>query len=139
MRSLVVLLLAACGGSPKQPEPPPPATSSMLDCDTVATHVATTVTAEKPRPGINQGMIKELVAGHCQSDKWNDDTKQCLDAIKTIAEGRACASKMTEDQRTAIKTAAKALRKDAPTADPADDHTADWIEHVVEPPGTKTR
>ena len=140
MRTLaVVLLAAACGGSPKQPETPPPATSSMLDCGAVAEHVATTVSADKPRPGINQGMIKDLVSSRCQADAWTDDTKQCLDVIKSVADGRACAAKMTDEQRTAIKTAAKALRKDGPTGDPADDHSSDWIEHVVEPPGTKTR
>lgn len=131
---LVVVLVAACSGSSKPaPEPPVPPTSSMLDCAMIADHVATTVAADKPRPGATHASVKELVQTRCQADKWTDETKQCLHEIKSVAEGRACASKMTDEQRAAIKTAAKALRKD--TTEPvADDPSSNWIEHVVEEP-----
>lgn len=111
----------------------------MLDCGQVADHVSATVAADKPRPGITPGAIRELVSSHCQTDKWTDEAKQCLVAIKTMQEGRDCASKMTEEQRASIKTAAQALRKDAQPGTDPDEHDSDWVKHVVEPPGTKTR
>src|SRR5262245_56055740 len=103
---LVVLSLPACSGGSKKPvDTPPPPTSSLLDCTKVADHVATTVAADKPRPGATHATIKELVETRCKADAWTDETKQCLNAIATIRDGRACAAKMTDAQRTAIKTA----------------------------------
>jgi hypothetical protein len=142
MRTIAFLFaVAACsGGTKKTADTPAPPTSSLLDCSKVADHVATTVASNKPRPGATHATVKELVQTRCTADAWSDETKQCLHAIKTIKEGRECAAKMTDAQRTAIKTAARALRKDAaePVAD-ADDHSSDWIKHVVEEPGTPTR
>ena len=106
----------------------------MLDCGKVADHVASTVVADKPRPRATPGAIKEMVSTRCTADKWTDETKQCLNAITTIAEGRACATKMTKEQRAAIETAAKALRKDASGPVATDDPSSDWIRHVVEEP-----
>jgi hypothetical protein len=76
--------------------------------------------------------IDELVSTRCKADGWSDETKQCLFAIATIAEGRACADGMTEEQRTAFRTAARDLRKDGPVE--PDDHGSDWVRHVVEEP-----
>jgi hypothetical protein len=134
MRVLAFLVLAACSGGSKPPaeSPPPPATASLLDCDKVSDHVATAVDADKPRPYATHAAVKELVGTRCQADAWTDETKQCLFAIKTITEGRACASTMTDEQRTAIREAARALRKEEPA--PAEDNSGDWIEHVVEKP-----
>ncbi len=132
MRTLAfVSVIVACSSGPKPaPDQPAPPTSSMLDCDKVADHVAT-IAAARPRPGITQGQIKEMVGSHCKADAWTDDTKQCLNAMTTIKDGRACADNMTEEQRTAIKTAARALRKDG--SEPvADDNSSDWIRHVVQ-------
>jgi hypothetical protein len=135
MRKLVLLFLVACSGSKPPAESPAPKTSSLLDCAKVADHVATTVAANKPRPGASHAAVKDLVATRCQADAWTDETKQCLFAIKTIPEGRACATKMTDEQRTAIKTQAKALRKDATRpVDEPDDQSSDWVRHVVEEP-----
>ncbi|MBA2542200.1 MAG: hypothetical protein H0V17_21345 [Deltaproteobacteria bacterium] len=133
MRNLVLVLVAACSGGSK-PAPESPSAGSMLDCTKVADHVAATVAANKPRPGTTQAAVKDLVSTRCTADAWTDETKQCLNAITTIAEGRACAAKMTDEQRAAIKTQAKALRKDAspPVAGNDESH---WIEHVVEEPG----
>ncbi len=143
MRKLVVVLVAVVagcsGGSKPAPDKPAPPTSSMLDCPMVADHVATTVAANKPRPGATHAAVKEMVSTRCQADKWTDDTKQCMHDIKSVAEGRACASKMTDEQRAAIKTAAMALRKDTSSPAPTDDPSSNWIEHVVEEPGTPTR
>jgi hypothetical protein len=136
MRNLWFLLVVACsGGTKPAPEFPGPASGSMLDCPKVADHVATTVAADKPRPGATHAAVKDLVSTRCQADAWSDETKLCLNAIKTIKEGRDCAAKMTDEQRTAIKTAAKELRQKAsePVAD-ADDPGSDWIRHVVEEP-----
>jgi len=134
MRNLAFLFVVACGGGNKPPpESPVPPTASMLDCAKVADHVATTVAADKPRPGATHATVKDLVATRCTADAWTDDTKQCLNAITTIREGRACAAKMTDEQRTALKTQARALRKGEPVAD-ADDQGSDWIKHVVEEP-----
>jgi hypothetical protein len=140
MRNLAFLVvLVACGGSKKPaPESPPPA-ASLLDCAKVADHVATTVAANKPRPGATHAAVKDLVATRCQADAWSDETKQCLFAIATIKDGRACATKMTDEQHKALKAQAKALRKDAAEVADVDDHTSDWIKHVVEEPGTPTR
>jgi hypothetical protein len=137
--ALLVLVVACAGGKPP-PESPAPPTSSLLDCAKVADHVATTVAADKPRPGATHAAVRELVATRCQADAWTDETKQCLHAIKTIRDGRVCATKMTDEQRTAIRTQAKALRKKAtePVAD-ADDPSSDWIRHVIEEPGTPSR
>ncbi len=136
----VVAVVAACGGGNKPaPETPPPSTSSMLDCGKVADHVAATVVAAKPRPGATQGAIKEMVSTRCQADKWSDETKQCLNAMATIADGRACDEKMTDEQRTAIKTAAKSLSKDASGPVATDDPSSDWVRHVVEEPAKPTR
>lgn len=126
--------LVACGGSKTPPpaDPAPPVTSSMLDCKKVADHVADTVRAGTPRAGVTPAAVQDMVNTRCSQDYWTDETKHCLFAIKTIREGRDCASMMTDDQRAAIKTAAAALRKDASA--PADDPSADWISHVVEAP-----
>jgi hypothetical protein len=135
MRSLAFLFLVACsGGAKPAPETPAPPTSSMLDCGKVADHVATTVAADKPRPGATHAAVKELVSTRCAADKWTDETMQCLFVIKTIKEGRDCASKMTDEQKTAIKTAAKELRKANAGSEPPpdDDHEGDWIKHVVQ-------
>jgi hypothetical protein len=131
MRSLVVAVLFACSGSkPPPPESPAPPSSSLLDCATVADHVASTVAAGKPRSGATLAAVKDMVATRCQADAWSDDTKQCLHAIATIKDGRTCAEKMTDAQRDAIRTQAKALRAE-PAPEP-DDHGSDWIRHVVE-------
>jgi hypothetical protein len=104
----------------------------MLDCAQVADHVASTVAASKPRSGATLAAVKDMVSTRCQTDAWADDTKQCLHAIATIAEGRACAAKMTDAQREAIRSQAKALRAQANEPVPEDDHSSDWIRHVVE-------
>jgi hypothetical protein len=132
MRPLIMsVLLVACGGSAKQaPESPPPATSSLLDCTKVAAHVSATV-ATQPRAGVTPGAVKEMVQTRCQTDAWSHETRQCFHAIKTVTEGRACATGMTDVQRDAIKAHARQLRADAsgPTTD--EDQSADWIKHVV--------
>ena len=133
MRTLLFLALVACGGgTPKTTETPAPSTSSMLDCDKVADHVATVVSKDKPRPGATHGAVHELVNARCAADKWTDDTKQCLFVITSVKEGRACADKMTDAQKESIKTAAKELRKANAGTDPVDDHEGDWIKHVVQ-------
>lgn len=130
MRVFLFLMLAACGSKP--PESPTPPTASMLACAQVAEHVATTVDADRPRPGATHAAVKDLVQTRCQADAWTDDTKQCLNTITTIKEGRACAGKMTDEQRTAIRTAARALRGDATASAEPDDNSSDWIRHVVQ-------
>jgi len=133
MRAALVLVLIGCGGPAARPESPnPPPTSSMLDCSKVGDHVATVVARDKPRPNITPAAITELVTTRCEGDGWSDDTRHCLFAIATVAEGRDCASKMTEEQRTAIMAAARELRKAAGGAGETDDHEADWIRHVVQ-------
>lgn len=132
MRTLVLLVaVVACGGTKPAPESPPPA-ASMLDCTKVADHVATTVAATRPRPGATHATVKELIASHCKADAWTDELKQCLHAMSTVADGRACAAGMTDEQRLAIRTAARALRKDA--GEVAESDEGDWIKHVVEEP-----
>lgn len=132
MRSLAFVLLAACGGTPKTTDTPAPPTSSMLDCHKVADHVATVVAKDKPRPGATHGTVHELVNTRCTADKWNDDTMQCLFVITSVKEGRACADKMTDEQKASIKTAAKELRKANAGTEPVDDNEGDWIKHVVQ-------
>ncbi len=128
--ALVLTFVLACGGStPKSPEP---AAGSLLDCAKVADHVAKTVDAARPRTGVTHEAIDQLVLTRCKADGWSDDTKQCLVAIATIAEGRACTDKMPEEQRTALHAAARDLRKEGPVE--TDDHGSDWIRHVVEEP-----
>ncbi len=132
MRILLVVALAACGG-PKSPTETTPPTSSLLDCAKVADHVATVVSKDKPRPGATHGSVNEMVTTRCTADKWDDATKQCLFVITSVKEGRACADKMTDDQKVAIKNAAKELRaKNAGGTVPDDDHESDWIKHVVQ-------
>lgn len=135
MRAPVLfVVLVACGGTSKQPaDPPPPATSSLLDCTKVAEHVATTVDASKPRSGATHAAVKDMVAIRCKTDAWTDETRQCLYAIATIREGRACATGMTDEQRDAIRAHARSLRADASGSNAdSDDQSADWIRHVVE-------
>jgi len=137
--ALVLAFLIGCSGNPKPPaeDPTPPATASLVDCDNVAKHVAQTAQTVKLRSGASYEAIQNLVLTHCKSDAWNDETKQCLFSIKAIREGRDCASKMTDEQRTAITADAQKLRKDmsGPVEDP--DHSGDWVQHVVEEPGAK--
>lgn len=128
--SILFVLLVACGGSSKQPDPVPPANASLLDCMQVADHVAVTVDASRPRSGASQAKVKEMVGTRCKTDGWSDETKRCLYTMKTIAEGRACATSMTTEQRDAIRAHARTLRAD--TTQPPDDTSADWIKHVVE-------
>lgn len=130
--AFVLAALAACSSQPKPKTTPAEPVASMVDCPAVADHVAKTVQADKPRPGVTFEAIHDLVASHCKADQWSDDAKQCLVVIATIAEGRACASKMTDAQRTAIRAAARELRKDDAGPVEPNDHGADWIEHVVE-------
>ena len=130
MRLPVILgLLIACGSSKPATDPPPPATSSMLDCSKVADHVAATV-GTQTRSGVTPGAVKSMVSTRCQTDGWSHETKQCLFAIKSVTEGRACATGMTDVQRDAIKAHARQLRSDASTT--TDDTSSDWIKHVVE-------
>ena len=134
--ALLFTTLVACGSSsPKAeaPPPPPPATSSLLDCTKVADHMADDVRASTPRAGVTPAAVQDMVNMRCTQDYWSDATKQCLFATKAMREARSCASTMTDDQRTAIRTAARALRKDA-SAPPEDDTSADWIQHVVDEP-----
>ena len=133
MRLLVILgLLVACGSSKPAAESPPPATSSLLDCTKVADHVAATVAGEAPRSRVTPAAVEDMVLTRCQTDAWTHETKQCLFAIKTTSDGRACAAGMTDAQRDAIKSHARQLRADASGPSEADDQSADWIEHVVE-------
>ena len=127
-----LMFVVACSGGSKPP-PADPTTASLLDCPRVADHVAATLSSsDVPRPGASPAAIRDLVASRCQADAWTDETKRCLHAIKTFAEGRACATTMTDEQRTAIRTQARAMRQDASTA--PDDTTSDWVRHVVEEP-----
>lgn len=133
--TLLFMTVVACGGqSTPAPEAPPPATSSMLDCKRVADHVAATVSASKPRTGVTPAAVQEMVSVRCSTDGWTDETKHCVFAIKAISEARDCASTMTDEQRTAIKTHAARLRKDMVTQTDADDSSSDWVTHVVEEP-----
>ena len=133
--SVLFITVIACGGqSTPVPEAPPAATSSLLDCKRVADHVAATVSASKPRAGVTPAAVQEMVSVRCSTDGWTDETKHCVFAIKAISEARDCASTMTDEQRTAIKTHAARLRKDAVTQTDADDPSSDWITHVVEEP-----
>jgi len=132
MKRLALLFVVACSSSKPTPESPGPITASLLDCEKVAEHVATTVVADKPRAGVTHATVKELVSTRCQADKWTDETKQCLNTIATIKDGRACATQMTDEQRISIRTAARVLRKDPAPGDP--DPGSDWIRHVVEEP-----
>jgi hypothetical protein len=135
---LLLVLFVGCGGSPSKPaaDPTPPVTASLVDCDKVAEHVATTAQTAKLRSGASYEAIKSMVSTRCTTDAWSDETKQCLFAIKTVREGRDCATKMTDAQRTAIHTDAQALRKEAAGPVEGEDHSGDWIEHVVEVPAT---
>ena len=133
--SVLFITVTACGGkSTPAPEAPPPATSSMLDCKQVAVHVAATVRASTPRSGVTPAAVQEMVSVRCTTDGWTDETKQCVFAIKAISEARACASTMTDEQRTAIKAHAARLRKDVTAPTDADDSSSDWVSHVVEEP-----
>src|SRR4051794_14632549 len=133
--SLLFITVIACGGkTTPAPEAPPPATSSMLDCKQVADHVAATVRASTPRSGVTPAAVQEMVSVRCTTDGWTDETKHCVFAIKAISEARACASTMTDEQRTAIKAHAARLRKDATASSDADDSSSDWVSHVVEEP-----
>ena len=125
-------LLAACGGSPKPAPEAPPAAASLLTCDQVATHVAATVNTTPLRSGATYEAVAGMVATRCKADGWSDETRRCLHGITTVAEGRACATSMTDAQRTAIRTQARSLRADAAASAAADDPSADWIEHVVQ-------
>jgi hypothetical protein len=132
---LICVVLVACGGAPKPAtESPPPASSSLLDCARIADHVATSVAADRPRAGATPAAIKDMVATRCRTDGWSDETKQCLHATKTIREARACAAGMTDVQREAIKAHARKLRQANDATE--DDHSADWIKHVVEEPSS---
>jgi hypothetical protein len=131
MRLFIVALVVACGGSSKPAaDSPPPATSSLLDCTKVAEHVAT-VARQAPRSGVTAAMVNDMVLTRCKTDAWSHETKQCLFAIKTMIEGRACATGMTDVQRDAIKAHARQLRADASGPTDVDDPNADWIKHVV--------
>lgn len=133
--TLLFMTVVACGGqSTPAPEAPPPATASMLDCKRVADHVAATVSASKPRTGVTPAAVQEMVSVRCSTDGWTDETKHCVFAIKAISEARDCASTMTDEQRTAIKTHAARLRKDTVTQTDAEDSSSDWVTHVVEEP-----
>jgi hypothetical protein len=101
----------------------------MLDCTKVSDHVAATV--QSPRSGMTPAAVKEMVLTRCETDGWSHETRQCLYAIKSTTEGRACATGMTDVQRDAIKAHARRLRADAPSAEP-DDQSSDWIKHVVQ-------
>jgi hypothetical protein len=133
MRALALLVVFACSSNKPAPESPEPA-ASMIDCAKVADHVAATVAADKPRTGATNAAVKEMVATRCEKDAWSDEAKRCLNAIATIAEGRACGEQLTEAQREAIRADARALRKDATEPVAEDDRTSDWIKHVVEEP-----
>jgi hypothetical protein len=133
--SVLFITVIACGGkSTPAPEAPPPATSSMLDCKQVADHVTATVRASTPRSGVTPAAVQEMVSVRCSTDGWTDETKHCVFAIKAISEARACATTMTDEQRTAIKTHAARLRKDATPPTDAGDSSSDWVSHVVEEP-----
>ena len=134
MRVLALFVFVACSGSKPSPEAPVTPVGSMIDCAKVADHVAATVAADKPRTGATNAAVKDMVATRCKADAWSDETKQCLVAIATVADGRACGEKMTDAQREAIRADARALRADASEPGSADDPSSDWIRHVVEEP-----
>lgn len=132
MRSLLFVLLAACSGGTKAADTTPPPANTMLDCHKVADHVATVVSKDKPRPGATHGAVHELVNSRCTADKWSAETMQCLFVINSVTEGRACADKMTDEQKAAVKAAAKELRQANAGTEPVDDHEGDWLKHVVQ-------
>jgi hypothetical protein len=133
MRALILCLLFGCGGSQKPSEdPPPPTTGSLLDCERVAERVATTVDASSPRPGATHAAVKGMISTRCRTDGWSDATRQCLHAMTSIREGRACATGMTDEQRDAIRAHARSLRADASASADTDGPATDWIKHVVE-------
>lgn len=133
--SAITVALVACGGDAKpSPEAPAPPTASLVDCTKVASHIAATMSSAQPRPGATPAAVQDMVNTRCTQDAWTDETKRCLIAIKTIREGRACATSMTDEQRAAIRASAQALRASVTGPTDADDPSDDWIRHVVEEP-----
>ena len=138
LASVASVALAACGGDPKPAvEEPTPPSASLVDCATVGSHIAKILPADRPRPGATPAAVQDMVSTRCRDDAWSDETKRCVFAVKTIAEARECASTMTDEQRTAIRTQARALRADAAGSADTDDASADWVRHVVEEPVKK--
>jgi hypothetical protein len=133
--ALLATAVLACGSTPKPaPDEPAPPTASLLDCAKVASHVAGTLSTDRPLPGATTEAVQNMVNTRCTADKWSDETKRCLFAIKAIREGRDCAPTMTDEQRVAMRTAARALRAEASGPTDAEDPSGDWIRHVVEEP-----
>jgi hypothetical protein len=134
---LLVLVLAACGGGTTKPASDP-ATASLVSCDQAATHVGSTAQkTARLRGAATYEALVSMVSTRCTTDAWADETKQCLFAINRIRDARKCTSTMTDAQREAIKTDARALRKDAAGPVEDEDHSADWLDHVVEEPAPK--
>lgn len=134
MRPLVLLSLLACGGGHQPPPESPPPAASLLHCAEVADHVATTLSSDRPQAAASPVAVKDLISTRCTADAWSDETRRCLYAIKTIREGRACATGMTEAQRDALRAQARSLRAANATPPPEDDPSDDWIRHVVGEP-----
>lgn len=130
------LLLVGCSGTSKPAADP--ATASLVSCDQAAKHVGSTAQkTARLRGAATYEALVSMVSTRCTTDAWTDETKQCLFGINRIRDARNCTSTMTDAQREAIKADAQALRKDAAGPVEDEDHSADWLEHVVEEPAAK--
>lgn len=126
-----VLAIAACGGSPKPaapkaPEPvadPIPRTAGP-ECKLVAEHIMQVVPAEDPETRVKFG---EVARTHCETDKWSDEARSCLNTIESEPEAEGCLKLLSDQQR-------KAFMADASKLDPGSKGDAETAGAAPPPP-----
>jgi hypothetical protein len=132
---LVVVVSACAGGSPPPPaSPAAPAASSgagtmpgETTCEQAVGRMMDTLTSGKSDvPPDQVKKFHDLFVGHCTTDAWSAQVRQCFGTIKTLDDGDKCGQMLTDAQREALDKATQpanspelAPSPSAPAAEPA--------------------
>ncbi|HEY5927892.1 MAG TPA: hypothetical protein VIV11_39670 [Kofleriaceae bacterium] len=97
---LLAVVLAGCNKPKAQTQAPP---TQVSDCPKVADHLVTLMSGATKHPPEATDPLRRVVDQRCEQDQWSADTKQCLLALSSLADGERCRAMMTDAQVAAFQ------------------------------------
>jgi hypothetical protein len=99
--ALALVLVMACGSNTPPPAPTPKGPS---ECDRVADHEISLMSAAQKADPEALDPFRKLIARHCTADHWPAEMTRCLLGSHTLAEGDQCEKYLTPEQAQALET-----------------------------------
>lgn len=108
---LIVVGACASHASPAEAPVPPPKPSSQ--CDQVADHLVSQMTAASKASAEEIDPYRRLLSRRCNEDKWSTELQQCLLGTNTLKENKSCEHLFTDDQNANLERDGEAAEKAA--------------------------